>query len=123
MSVDQEGATVKRAIARLLVLVLALSAIAVPAGARTDEARGGERVRVRIVDNRFSPRDITIARGTRVRWVNRGNNPHTTTSNTNLWDSGTLSSGERFTRRFGRRGTFNYHCEIHPTMTATITVT
>lgn len=123
MSVDQEGATVKRAIARLLVLVLALSAIAVPAGARTDEARGGERVRVRIVDNRFSPRDITIARGTRVRWVNRGNNPHTTTSNTDLWDSGTLSSGERFTRRFGRRGTFNYHCEIHPTMTATITVT
>lgn len=123
MSVDQEGATVKRAIARLLVLVLALSAIAVPAGARTDEARGGERVRVRIVDNRFSPRDITIARGTQVRWVNRGNNPHTTTSNTDLWDSGTLSSGERFTRRFGRRGTFNYHCEIHPTMTATITVT
>ena len=123
MSVDQEGATVKRAIARLLVLVLALSAIAVPAGARTDEARGGERVRGRIVDNRFSPRDITIARGTRVRWVNRGNNPHTTTSNTDLWDSGTLSSGERFTRRFGRRGTFNYHCEIHPTMTATITVT
>lgn len=122
MSVDQEGATVKRAIARLLVLVLALSAIAFPAGARTDEARGGDP-RVRIVDNRFRPRDITIARGTRVRWVNRGNNPHTTTSNTDLWDSGTLSSGERFTRRFGRRGTFNYHCEIHPTMTATITVT
>jgi plastocyanin len=114
---------VKRAIARLLVLVLALSAIAVPAGARTDEARVGERVRVRIVDNRFRPRDITIARGTRVQWVNRGNNPHTTTSNTDLWDSGTLSSGERFTRRFGRRGTFRYHCEIHPVMTATITVT
>jgi plastocyanin len=114
---------VKRAIARLLVLVLALSAVAVPAGARTDQTLGAERVRVRIVDNRFRPRSITIPRGYRVRWVNRGNNPHTTTSNTGLWDSGTLSSGERFTRRFGRRGTFNYHCEIHASMTATITVT
>jgi plastocyanin len=123
MSADQEGATVKRAISRLLVLVLALSAISVPAGARTDEARGGGRVRVRIVDNRFAPRRIEIPRGTRVRWVNRGNNPHTTTSNTGLWDSGTLSSGERFTRRFGRRGTFRYHCEIHPTMTGRIIVT
>ena len=113
----------KRAIARLLVLVLALSAIAVPAGARTDEARGGGRVRVRIVDNRFAPRRIEIPRGTRVRWVNRGGNPHTTTSNTGLWDSGTLSSGERFTRRFGQRGTFRYHCEIHPTMTGRIIVT
>jgi plastocyanin len=115
--------TVKRTIARLLLLVLALSAIAVPAGARPDQVRGGDRQRVRIVDNRFRPRSISIPRGTRVRWVNRGNNPHTTTSNTDLWDSGTLSSGERFTRRFGRRGTFNYHCEIHPSMTATITVT
>jgi plastocyanin len=114
---------VKRVIARLLVLVLALSAIAVPAGAGTDETQGGGRVRVRIVDNRFRPRSITISRGTRVRWVNRGNNPHTTTSNNDTWDSGTLSPGERFSRRFGRRGTFNYHCEIHASMTGTITVT
>jgi plastocyanin len=125
MSADQEGATVKRVIARLLVLmlVLASSAIAVPAGAQTDEARGGGRVRVRIVDNRFRPRTITIERGTRVRWVNRGARNHTTTSNTGAWDSGTLVPDETFGRRFGRRGTFNYHCEIHPSMTGTITVT
>jgi plastocyanin len=110
-----------RSIARMLVVVLALTSVSVPAVA--DEPLGGERVRVRIVDNRFRPRDITIERGTRVRWVNRGSNPHTTTSNTGLWDSGTLSSGERFTRRFGRRGTFRYHCEIHPSMTARIVVT
>jgi plastocyanin len=113
---------VKRSIATVLVLVLALTAISVPT-AGADEPQGAERVRVRIVDNRFRPRNLTIQRGTRVRWVNRGSNSHTTTSNTGIWDSGTLSSGERFTRRFGRRGTFNYHCEIHPTMTATITVT
>jgi plastocyanin len=111
----------RHSICRVLVFVLALTAISIPAAA--DEPLGATRVRVRIVDNRFRPRNITIERGTRVRWVNRGSNPHTTTSNTGLWDSGTLSSGERFTRRFGRRGTFRYHCEIHPTMTARIIVT
>ena len=113
----------KRSIARLLLLVLALTATAVPADAGTDERQGGQRARVRIVDNRFRPRDLTVQRGTRVRWVNQGSNPHTTTSNRGIWDSGTLSTGESFQRRFGRRGTFNYHCEIHPSMTATITVT
>ena len=112
----------KRSIARVLVLVLALSATSVSLPAGADEPQGAGRVRVRIVDNRFRPRNLTIDRGTRVRWVNRGSNPHTTTSNRDIWDSGTLSSGERFTRRFGRRGTFRYHCEIHPVMTATITV-
>jgi plastocyanin len=111
----------RRSIARMLLLVLALTAVAVPAVA--DEPLGVTRERVRIVDNRFRPRNITIERGTRVRWVNRGSNPHTSTSNRGLWDSGTLSPGERFTRRFGRRGTFRYHCEIHPSMTGTITVT
>jgi plastocyanin len=111
----------RRSIARMLLLVVALTAVAVPAVA--DEPLGVTRERVRIVDNRFRPRNITIERGTRVRWVNRGSNPHTSTSNRGLWDSGTLSPGERFTRRFGRRGTFRYHCEIHPSMTGTITVT
>ncbi|HJS27014.1 MAG TPA: cupredoxin domain-containing protein [Actinomycetota bacterium] len=112
----------KRSIARVLVLVLALTAISVPTGAGADEPQGTETARVRIVDNRFRPRNLTVDRGTRVRWVNRGSNPHTSTSNTGIWDSGTLSSGDRFSRRFGRRGTFRYHCEIHSTMTATITV-
>jgi plastocyanin len=111
----------RRSIARMLLLVVALTAVAVPAVA--DEPSGVTRERVRIVDNRFRPRNITIERGTRVRWVNRGSNPHTSTSNRGIWDSGTLSPDERFTRRFGRRGTFRYHCEIHPSMTGTITVT
>ncbi|HJU57582.1 MAG TPA: cupredoxin domain-containing protein [Actinomycetota bacterium] len=112
----------KRSIARVLVLVLALSAISESLPAAAGDTLGVERVRVRIVDNRFRPRSLTIERGTRVRWVNRGSNPHTTTSNRGIWDSGTLSPGERFTRRFRRRGTFRYHCEIHPVMTARIIV-
>ena len=78
--------------------------------------------RVRIIDFAFRPRNLTIARGTVVRWANRGARTHTTTSNTSLWNH-TLAPGETFRRRFRRRGSFAYHCTIHPQMTGTITVT
>lgn len=111
-----------RSIAKVLALVLALTAVAGPVAAGTDEARGVERVRVRIVDNRFRPRNITIEAGTRVKWVNRGSRNHTTTSS-GLWNSGSLAPGESFRRRFNQQGTFNYLCTIHSSMTGTITVT
>ena len=70
----------------------------------------------------FRPRNFSIRRGTVVRWVNRGDRSHTTTSDTSIWDSNILSPGDTFRRRFRRAGTFRYHCEIHAGMTATITV-
>lgn len=78
--------------------------------------------RVRIVDFRFRPRALTIERGDVVRWRNNGDVSHTSTSADALWDSGTLAPGETFRRRFRRRGTFDYQCTIHPSMTAAITV-
>ena len=114
-----------RSAIRCVVLALVLVVLAPPVGAREagDRTTGTvEVVRVRIVDNAFRPRNLTIDRGTAVRWVNRGDRTHTTTSNTGLWDQ-TLSPGETFRRRFRRVGTFSYHCTIHASMTATITVT
>jgi plastocyanin len=88
------------------------------------EPRGTvEVVRIRMLDNRFRPATITIDRGTVVKWRNRGDNTHTTTSNSGVWDSGNLSPGESFRRRFRQEGTFSYRCEIHLSMTGTITVT
>jgi plastocyanin len=95
-------------------------------GSAADPVRGSSATaasvaRVRIVDDRFRPR-TTVSRGTRVRWVNRGNHTHTVTSSRGLWDSGLPSSGTSFSRRFRRRGTFRYFCRVHPTMTGTIVV-
>lgn len=118
----------KRAPARTLAAALLAVALLAPvAGRAAAPAReGGDtlgavlRVRVRMVDNRFRPRTLTIERGTRVKWVNRGSNHHTTTSE--AWDSGILSPGESFARRFGRAGEFSYRCTIHSTMRGTILV-
>ena len=79
--------------------------------------------RVKMLDgtrNQFRPARITIARGDVVKWRNRGDLTHTTTSNS--WDSGRVSPGDSFRRRFRRSGTFTYHCSIHPEMTGTIVV-
>jgi plastocyanin len=69
--------------------------------------------KIRMKDNFFMPKRIRVEKGTRVKWVNRGSNPHTTTSTTGRWDSGTLSPGDAFARRFRKRGTFKYICSIH----------
>jgi plastocyanin len=76
-------------------------------------------VRVRMRDDVFRPVTVTIERGDRVRWVNRGDRAHTTTGST--WDA-VLDPGERFTKRFRRAGTYEYVCRFHPGMTGTIVV-
>ena len=77
---------------------------------------------VRMKDNFFRSRRVQVEKGTRVKWVNRGSNPHTTTANSGKWDSGTLNPGQSFARRFRKVGTFRYHCEIHDGMTGKIVV-
>ena len=70
----------------------------------------------------FIPQDLTVTHGTTVRWTNLDGAPHTSTSDDGIWDSGTLSTGQTYTFTFGPSGTYPYHCEIHPSMTATVTV-
>lgn len=114
----------KRTLARAAVVVLMLSLSLPTASAEPRGELGGDSLvqRVRMVDgNRFRPERVTISRGTRVRWVNRDNVTHTTTSDNGLWDE-TLAPGERFSRRFRRAGTFDYGCTIHSGMDGRIVV-
>jgi plastocyanin len=77
---------------------------------------------VRMKDNFFRSKTVQVEKGTRVKWVNRGSRPHTTTANSGAWDSGTVNPGQSFSRRFRKTGTFRYHCEIHAGMTGKIVV-
>jgi plastocyanin len=93
-----------------------------PRAGRTTMYRRATANRVKIVDFAFRPRAITVPRGTRVTWANRGNATHTSTSSSGLWDSGLLSPGESFSRVFRRAGTFRYKCKIHPAMVGKVIV-
>ena len=111
----------------LALLLVCSTALAVQGAER---AGPGERLhqeraaaRVRIVDFRFRPGTLEVTRGTRVRWTNRGDISHTSTSADGVWDSGTLAPGDSFSRVFRRAGTFTYGCSIHVDMTGRVVVT
>jgi plastocyanin len=110
--------------AGLVLLLLTSTALVgeASAGARGTAIPATTRERVKIVDFAFHPKTLSIAKGTKVKWVNKGSTSHTTTSNKGLWDSGVLAPGQTFSRVFKKAGTFKYHCTIHPTMVGKIVV-
>ena len=86
-----------------LVAVAALAAVAVPAFAATKT--------VRVDDNVFSPKSLTINKGDTVnfRWV--GDNPH------NVRGAGiNISTRESGSRRVKPRKSGTLVCDIHPGM-------
>lgn len=80
---------------------------------------------VEIRDFAFRPSTLRVPAGASVTWINREQQAglaHTTTSDGAGWDSGLLAPNGSFSRTFSASGSFPYHCEPHPTMTATIIV-
>lgn len=77
-----------------------------------------------LLDDRYSPARLTIQAGQTVSWVNNGRNLHTITSFTDLWDSGSLASGETFSFTFEKAGSYTFYCRQHlfTGMRGTITV-
>ena len=121
-------AGIRVGIVGVIVLLVGLAPTVVGADQRSTGGRKAlanlvDVQRVRMVNFAFRPRSPSISAGTKVRWVVR-EGTHSTTSNTNLWDSGVLSQGEAFGRIFRKAGTFKYHCTVHPSaMRGVITVT
>jgi plastocyanin len=74
----------------------------------------------------FSPSSLSIKAGTTVTWTDKTDAPHTVTSDAGdpaAFNGSLGGNGATFKFTFTTPGTYNYHCNIHPYMTATITVT
>ena len=95
---------------------------ATPAPASTPEATL-DPVDVTSEIKEFVLQDLTVREGQTIVWTNLGAFIHTTTAEDGLWDSAVLQSGETFSFTFTEVGTHLYFCDIHPDMTATVTVT
>ncbi len=70
----------------------------------------------------FNPDTLTVSAGTVVTFTNNDGTTHTATANDGSFDSKDLTTNASFTHKFDTAGTFNYHCAIHASMTATIVV-
>jgi len=105
--------------------LLALAGLALAGGLTMTTAAGAGATRTVTLKNiSFSPRSLTISRGTTIRFAFRDG---TTTHNV------TSTGGRRFktipdrasgsaARTFRRSGTYRYECTLHPGMTGRITV-
>ncbi|MGH9134503.1 MAG: cupredoxin domain-containing protein [Ilumatobacteraceae bacterium] len=67
--------------------------------------------------------DITVAVGTTVVVRNDDSTGHTWTADDGSFTSGFIDPGATFEFTFSEAGTFPFHCEVHPSMTGTVTVT
>jgi plastocyanin len=84
----------------------------------------GSTTEISIANYSFSPDTLTIKVGTTVTWTNQDSVIHTVTSDTGVFDSGSLDQGKSFSYTFNAAGTFPYHCTPHHArMAGTIVVT
>ena len=107
-----------------LVASLVVSAGGQALAAKPRPEASGLRVTKTIAmkDDFFKPKTVTVARGTIIKWINRGESAHTTTARSGAWDR-TLSTGQSFSRKFKKAGTFRYVCKFHDGMVGKIVVT
>ena len=77
---------------------------------------------VSIANFAFSPTSLTVKVGTKVSWTNNDTVTHTVTADKGAFNSGPLAPGSTFSFTFTKAGTYSYHCNIHPSMMATIVV-
>ena len=85
---------------------------------------------VNIQNFAFNPASITVPKGTTVTWVNQDTTNHEIVNDAQgsiaqgaLFTSNSLSKGASYSFKFENPGTYPYHCSIHPSMKATVTVT
>ncbi len=71
----------------------------------------------------FHPPTITVATGAKVTFTNHDQTAHTATSTqSGVFDTGTLKPGAGKTVTFTKPGTYMYFCQFHAFMKATVTV-
>ncbi|MBI5798168.1 cupredoxin family copper-binding protein [Candidatus Woesearchaeota archaeon] len=89
----------------------------------TPEATKTSTIKINIQNFAFSPAEITIKAGDTIDWENKDSAPHTVTSDTGSeLSSQTLKNGDTFSHTFTSPGVYDYHCTIHPSMTAKVIV-
>lgn len=109
----------KRIVASLALAAALIATQAAPAAAPSASASGAKTVNISHFE--FHPHTLNIAKGTRVVFSNSSGTAHTATD-AGAFDTGHIKPGHSVAVRFTQKGTFAYHCEIHPFMHGKIIV-
>ena len=82
-----------------------------------------QEVKIDIKEFMFGPKDLTVAVGTKVTWVNDDQIPHTVAETHKVFRSAALDTNDSFSWVFDTPGEFEYFCALHPQMIGKIVVT
>jgi plastocyanin len=75
------------------------------------------------IDNfTFSPKELTVAVGTTVKFVNHDDIPHTVVEKRLSFRSKALDTDDAYSYTFAAAGSFDYFCGLHPHMVGKIIV-
>lgn len=99
--------------ALILALVASMLALACTVHAQSSTA-------VTIKGFAFQPQSVTIQKGGTVTWTNQDSVVHDVKFSDG--QSPDLKNGGTYSKTFDKTGTFDYICEIHPTMKGTVIV-
>jgi plastocyanin len=80
--------------------------------------------KVEITNNMiFTPSQISVSVGSSVTWTNNDNVSHTVVEDHGDGpNSGEIAPGATYSYTFTKKGSYQYHCSIHPQMRGTIVV-
>jgi len=95
-----------------------VATVASPADTDTDT----DTDKVAIKDFMFKPQAIAVKAGTEVTWTNGDDFAHTVKSEDGSFDSSDIAPAKTFSHRFDAAGTYKYFCNIHNSMTGSVTV-
>jgi plastocyanin len=104
--------------------ITALAAVAVATAAAAAPSNGASTKTVSLKDNFFAPKSLSIAKGTTIKWVWKGQALHNVAvaKGPATFRASTRKTGH-FTHTFTKAGTYKIVCTIHaPDMRMTVTV-
>ena len=112
-------------------MLLVVAGVALAACAGSDAASSSttpappppRSVTVTIADGKFDPRQVEVAVGGSVTWVNDDETPHRLASTTpNVIESPLIGKAGAYTQGFATPGEFRYYCTIHNSMKGVVVV-
>src|SRR5215207_2954732 len=101
---------------------LALCLLLLPGGGSAGaNATASASKQVSIANFAFKPGTLKVKRGANVAFANTSNTTHTATKG-GAFDTKRIAPGKSKTVQLNQRGTFAYHCKIHPFMKGKVVV-
>ena len=102
---------------KLCSLMFAISMAAFAQG-----AFGADVATIEIKKFAFEPKEITVAPGTKIVWINRDETPHQIKAGDGSFVSKAMDTDDQHEQVFAKEGDFSYVCTLHPFMTGIVHV-